>query len=119
MPSNSPIPAEQEETSVSDEFEITEYEVGEIEDDSTEVRVSYRNQEGFIHERSVNIPRKADGSIDQEYFDEILEGQLRGVNAKLKLGVANFADPNAVDEADIVPEEEGATEDGSPASIDT
>lgn len=63
---------------------------------ATSVEVTYTNADtGFIHKRTVNIPRKPDGSgeFDAEYFAEILEGQLRGVQNKLNLGVIAFTDP--------------------------
>lgn len=61
----------------------------------TTVSVTYTNDDGFTHERSINIPRLEDGSVDEEYYQEILEGQLRGVENKLKVGVISFTDPNA------------------------
>jgi hypothetical protein len=61
----------------------------------TTVSVTYTNDAGFTHERSINIPRLEDGSVDEEYYQEILEGQLRGVENKLKVGVISFTDPNA------------------------
>ncbi len=61
----------------------------------TTVAVTYTNDDGFTHERSINIPRLEDGSVDEEYYQEILEGQLRGVENKLKVGVISFTDPNA------------------------
>ena len=33
--------------------------------------------------------------IDEEYFQEILEGQLRGVNSKIVVGAIQFVDPTA------------------------
>ena len=87
------------------ELAITQYEVGEIEADSTSVEVVYTNDEGLIYKRSVNIPRNSDGSVNQEYFDQILQGQLMGVNNKLKVGVAVFVDPNAVEDGAAPPEE--------------
>jgi len=61
----------------------------------TTVSVTYTNDDGFTHERTINIPRLEDGSVDEEYYQEILEGQLRGVENKLKVGVISFTDPNA------------------------
>ena len=61
----------------------------------TTVSVTYTNDDGFTHEISINIPRLEDGSVDEEYYQEILEGQLRGVENKLKVGVISFTDPNA------------------------
>ena len=75
------------------------YTVGEYDPvTSSTVEVVYVNSEyGFEHRRSINIPRIDDGSgdIDTEYFNEILEGQLRGVENKLLVGAVSFTDPNA------------------------
>jgi hypothetical protein len=46
----------------------------------------------------INIPHLEDGSIDEDYFNEILEGQLRGVENKAAIGVISFVDPDAVEE---------------------
>tara|TARA_R100001460_G_scaffold73101_1_gene113987 strand:- start:129 stop:380 length:252 start_codon:yes stop_codon:yes gene_type:complete len=60
----------------------------------TTVKVTYTNDAGFTHERTINVPRLENGSVDEEYYQEILEGQLRGVENKIKLGVITFTDPN-------------------------
>lgn len=74
---------------------ISTYTVAEYTTEDTSVEVTYENVEGFTHKRNVNIPRLEDGSIDEEYFNEILEGQLRGVNNKITVGAISFTDPNA------------------------
>lgn len=61
----------------------------------TTVTVTYTNDAGFTHERTINVPRLENGSVDEEYYQEILEGQLRGVENKVKIGVITFTDPNA------------------------
>jgi len=73
------------------------YTVASFKPEDNNVEVTYENSEGFVHKRHVNIPKLEDGSIDEDYFNEILEGQLRGVENKIKIGVASFADPNAVE----------------------
>ena len=72
---------------------ISTYTVAEYTTNDTSVEVTYENPEGFVHKRNVNIPHLEDGSIDEEYFNEILEGQLRGVNNKIAVGVIQFVDP--------------------------
>lgn len=77
------------------------YSVSSYEPTDTSVEVIYTDSEtGFTHTRHVNIPRLQDGSgaIDEEYFAEILEGQLRGVENKLRVGAVTFTDPNTVTE---------------------
>jgi type I site-specific restriction-modification system R (restriction) subunit len=77
---------------------ISTYTISDYQETDTTVKVQYTNHEGFVHSRNINIPHLEDGSIDQERFNEILEGQLRGVNNKESLGVISFVDPNAVEE---------------------
>lgn len=74
------------------------YTVAEYTADDTSVEVTYQNTEGFVHKRTINIPHLEDGAVDEEYFQEILEGQLRGVENKIKVGAVSFTDPNAVEE---------------------
>ncbi len=73
---------------------ISTYTVAEYTTEDTSAEVTYQNSEGFIHKRNINIPHLEDGSIDEEYFQEILEGQLRGVNNKILVGAISFVDPN-------------------------
>jgi hypothetical protein len=73
---------------------IITYVVSEYTAEDKTVEVTYENPEGLIHKRNINIPHLQDGSIDENYFQEILEGQLRGVENKAKIGVIQFIDPN-------------------------
>ena len=66
------------------------YTVAEYTTEDKTVQVTFENSEGLIHKRTVNIPHNEDGSIDEEYFQEILEGQLRGVENKLRVGAVTF-----------------------------
>ena len=59
------------------------------------VEVTYTNDASLTHTRTINVPRIEDGSIDEVYYQEILEGQLRGVENKVKVGAVTFTDPNA------------------------
>ena len=72
------------------------YEVEDFADDARSAKVTYTDDQGFTHERQLNIPRNLDGSIDEEYWAEIQEGQLLGVNNKVSLGVIQFTDPNEI-----------------------
>jgi hypothetical protein len=74
------------------------YTVAEYATEDTSVQVTYTNESGFEHKRTINIPHLEDGSIDQDYFSEILEGQLRGVENKVVVGAITFIDPNEVEE---------------------
>jgi hypothetical protein len=77
------------------------YTVADYETEDKTVEVTYTNDAGLIHKRQINIPHLEDGSIDENYLQEILEGQLLGVENKIKIGVIQFTDPNLpVDESD-------------------
>lgn len=78
---------------------ITTYTVADYLETDNQVQVTYINDEGFVHKRMVNIPHLPDGSVDEVYFEEILEGQLRGVNNKLAVNAISFVDPNATEES--------------------
>jgi hypothetical protein len=78
---------------------ISTYTVAEYTSEDTSVEVTYENSEGHVHKRTINIPHLENGNIDETYFQEILEGQLRGVNNKIAVGVISFTDPNAVEES--------------------
>jgi hypothetical protein len=69
------------------------YTVAEYTVEDRTVQVTFENSEGLVHKRTVNIPHNEDGSIDEEYFQEILEGQLRGVENKLRVGAVTFTEP--------------------------
>jgi hypothetical protein len=86
------------------------YTSAEITDEDTTVKVTYTNENGFIHERSINIPRLEDGSVNEEYYQEILEGQLRGVENKVAVNAITFIDPNAVTDVDETPGEAAPVE---------
>lgn len=75
---------------------ISTYVVAEFQSTDKSVEVTYFDENNFEYKRHVNIPRFEDNSIDEEYFQEILEGQLRGVENKIKLGMIVFKDPNEV-----------------------
>ena len=80
------------------------YTVADYTADDTSVEVTFTNADGFVHKRQVNIPKLPEGGVDSDYFQEILEGQLRGVNHKAALGVITFVDPTA--EPETSPEAE-------------
>lgn len=76
--------------------EIT-YEVAEYQEEDRQVEVTYtRSSDDYVYKRSVNIPHNSDGTIDEQYFEEVLQGQLNGVMNKLRMGVIEFRDPTEV-----------------------
>lgn len=70
------------------------YTVADYGSEDKTVEVTYTNDAGLIHKRQINIPYLENGLIDEEYLQEIFEGQLRGVENKLKVGVIQFTDPS-------------------------
>ncbi len=90
------------------------YTVGKYTDSDSTVEVIYTNDGGLEHKRQINIPKNTDGTIDEEYFAEILEGQLRGVENKLRVGAVSFVEPAPPTDGEELlkpsPEEEIPTE---------
>jgi len=72
---------------------ISTYIIGEYEPTDKTVEVTYINENSFEHKRMVNIPYNENETINEEYFQEILESQLRGVENKVRLGVIAFNNP--------------------------
>lgn len=95
---------------------ISTYIVADFESNDKTVEVTYINEENFEYKRSINIPHLEDGSVNEDYFKEILEGQLRGVENKFKIGMVEFkpsneglvgiASTSVVAEEEVVDEEE-------------
>ena len=74
------------------------YTVQEYAADAKTVQVTYVNPDnGFTHERTVNIPRTEENLIDEDELNSILESQLLGVLNKISVGVITFTDPNATE----------------------
>jgi hypothetical protein len=80
------------------------YEVPSDLNDKDHVTVTFKNEKGEIFTKSVNIPKNQNGSIDEDYFKDILEGQLRGVENKLKVGAISFTQPGKETNSDDIPE---------------
>lgn len=75
---------------------ISTYIVGEYKPTDKTVEVTYFNEINFIHKRIINIPHLQDGSIDENYFQEILCNQLKGLENKCKMNLIEFQDPNQI-----------------------
>ena len=69
--------------------------VSEIGAEDKTFQITYTNEQNFTHERTVYVPRLENGSVDEEYYQEILEGQFLGVKNKVRIGAIEFTDPNA------------------------
>ena len=72
------------------------YTVAAFTDTDSRVEVTYTDDEGLVHIRTLNIPRNEDGTLDGDQWQEILDGQERGVLNKVRLNVIEFQDPAAI-----------------------
>lgn len=72
------------------------YEIKNFENGAKTTELTFTDDDGLVYNRQVNIPYNSDGSVDEDYFLEICEGQLRGVKNKLKVGVIEFKDPSEI-----------------------
>lgn len=70
------------------------FTIPEYSDDDTSVEITFFNEDNLINKRIINIPHNSDGTVDEDYFIEIIEGQIRGLEHKVKVGVASFKDPS-------------------------
>ena len=82
------------------------YTVADFATADKTVEVTYTNADSHVHKRTLNIPHLEDGEIDTEYWQEILECQLRNVENKAVVGVISFVDPNAKTEGETPTAEE-------------
>jgi hypothetical protein len=69
------------------------YIVDEFQPTDKQVKITFLNEEGLVHQRQINIPHLEDGSVDEDYFQDIIQGQLSGVQNKLKVGAVSFIEP--------------------------
>ena len=63
-------------------------------DGKSSVNVTFQNEQGEIYIKEINIPKNENGSVDQEYFQNVLEGQLMGIAHKFKMGLIKFNPPS-------------------------
>jgi hypothetical protein len=90
------------------------YQVEEFTDTDSSVEVIYTNEKGFVHKRTLNIPRNSDGSLNEEMWEEILEGQLRGVERKIEVNAISFVDPSTDnDSTEVTPNPQSDIEKNS------
>jgi hypothetical protein len=89
-------------------YEVSEYQVG----DRT-AEMTFTDDNGLVHKRQVNIPYIDETTIDEDYLQEIFEGQLRGVQNKIRVNAITFIDPTDI----IPPETTEPTEEETTESI--
>lgn len=70
------------------------YTVPELSEGQKTATVKFVDENGLEFAKVVNVPYSPDGSLDESYWHEILEGQLRNVNNKLALGMVEFSEPS-------------------------
>ena len=80
-------------------LEVTQYSVTEPKEGSFAAEVTYTDSEGLVYKRTINVPKNKDGTVNQDYLDEILYTQLLGVNNKRAVGVAVFKRPSEYEES--------------------
>lgn len=71
-------------------------EIPEIEESQKQIDVLFVNEDGLVHRKTINVPR-IDGEVNQEMLDEIIEGQKRGIESKVVLGVLEFKSRDSLD----------------------
>jgi len=71
------------------------YSYPELTEGQKTVNIKFLNDDGLEFTKTVNVPYNSDGTLNESYFNEILEGQLRSVNHKLNLGVIEFGEPES------------------------
>lgn len=69
------------------------YSHPELTEGQKTVTVKFANDGGLELTKVVNVPYNSDGSLNESYFQEILEGQLRSVEYKVSVGALEFGEP--------------------------
>jgi hypothetical protein len=69
------------------------YSYPELTEGQKTVNIKFLNDEGLEFTKTVNVPYNSDGTLNQSYFNEIIEGQLRSVEYKLSIGAIEFSEP--------------------------
>ena len=69
------------------------YQIPELTENQKTAIVIFKNEDGLEFRKTVSVPYNSDGSLNESYWHEILEGQLRGINNKLSLGTIEFSEP--------------------------
>jgi hypothetical protein len=71
------------------------YSYPELTEGQKTVNIRFLNDQGLEFSKTVNIPYNPDGTLNQSYFNEIIEGQLRSVEYKLSIGAIEFTEPES------------------------
>ena len=57
------------------------------------VKIKFTNQDGMEFTKTVNIPYHSDGTLNELYFNEIIEGQIRSIAYKMSISSIEFGEP--------------------------
>ena len=60
--------------------------VSAIASDATEISVSYPVGVGHTHSRNINVPRLANGNVDEAEWESRLDSHLLSINNKINVG---------------------------------
>jgi hypothetical protein len=57
------------------------------------VNIKFTNDDGLQFAKTINVPYNSDGTLNESYFNEIVDGQVRSVEYKLSIGSIEFGEP--------------------------
>jgi hypothetical protein len=57
------------------------------------INIKFTNEDGLELTKTINVPYNSDGSLNESYLNEIIEGQVRSVEYKLSIGSIEFGEP--------------------------
>lgn len=64
-----------------------------LEPEQKILKIKFTNDDGLEFTKIVNVPYQPDGSLNESYLNEIIEGQVRSVEYKLSIGSIEFGEP--------------------------
>jgi hypothetical protein len=69
------------------------YTLSEFEPTDKQVKITFLNEEGLVHERHINIPHLEDGSVDETYLQEIIEVESTPIELTAETETAEPVEP--------------------------
>jgi hypothetical protein len=64
-----------------------------LESGQKTVNIKFTNDDGLEFTKTINVPYHSDGTLNESYLNEIIEGQVRSVEYKLSIGSIEFGEP--------------------------
>ena len=77
------------------------YEVPVLQEGDKSVLVTFKNEEGKIYERHINVPY-INGTVDALQWANFLKQHISSVSYKASVGVITFVDPVSANNANTV-----------------